>query len=221
MAMQQCPNGHLYDDSKNSTCPYCGGNGSIDVTVPLDGAMPQGGGMFPPTAQLGGFGADGAVYTPPQPQVIEQRPAAEDFPETMPVGTPFEKTTYKTDAVNENGIAEIRGWLICIDGPKRGVDFRIHGEKNSIGRGEENEIKLDFDTSISKGVNAIIAYDSRNNKFFIYQSASKNNMYINNTLLLTPVELKDYDVIEIGETKLVFRSFCNESFTWESLNKED
>ncbi len=219
MAMQQCPNGHLYDDSKNSSCPYCSNGNSINVTVPLsEGHSPVGGNMFPQTAPLDGFG--GQEYIPPQPHV--QPPVQNEFPPTAPVGEPFGPTIYKADVVNENGIVEVRGWLVCLEGARRGEDFKIHGEKNTIGRGGENDIKLDFDTSISKGVNAIISYDLRNNKFFIFWGGqSKNNIYVNNQMLMTPIELKDYDVIEIGSTKMIFRTLCNDEFNWEEIKKAE
>lgn len=222
MAMQQCPNGHLYDDAKNSSCPYCSNGNSINVTVPLsDGHPQQGGDMFPPTAQLDNFVPPQPDYIAPQPRVAQAPQQAPDFPATAPVGTQFAATTYKEDIVNENGIVEVRGWLVCLEGAKRGVDFKIHGEKNTIGRGSENDIKLDFDSSISKGVNAIISYDLRNNKFFIFLGESKNNIYVNDQLLMTPIELKDYDIIEIGQTKMLFRSLCNEQFTWEAAKKAE
>lgn len=219
MAMQQCPNGHLYDDAKNSNCPYCSTGSSVNVTVPLsDPQPPMGGNMFPQTAPLDGFA--GQEYVAPQPQVA-QAAVQNDFPATAPVGEQFATTTYKEDIVNENGIVEVRGWLVCLEGAKRGEDFKIRSEKNTIGRGSGNDIKLDFDSSISKGVNAIISYDVRNNKFFIFLGESKNNIYVNDTMLMTPIELKDYDVIEIGTTKMIFRSLCNDAFNWTKTKKAD
>ena len=168
--------------------------------------------MFPQTAPLDGFA--GQEYVAPQPQVA-QVGVQNDFPATAPVGEQFAATTYKEDIVNE------RGWLVCLEGAKRGEDFKIRGEKNTIGRGSGNDIKLDFDSSISKGVNAIISYDVRNNKFFIFLGESKNNIYINNQMLMTPIELKDYDIIEIGNTKMIFRSLCNDEFNWTKTKKAD
>ncbi len=209
MAMQQCPNGHLYDDEKNSHCPYCSGNSGVNVTMPLDAPNPVE--MFPQTAPIDS-----------QQQYADSSAAQNSVPPTVPVGTQYAATTYKEDIVNDKGIVEVRGWLVCLEGSKRGTDFKIHAEKNSIGRGPENDVNLDFDSSISKGVNAIITYDNRNNKFYLYQSVSKNNIYFNNQLLLNPVELKDYDVLEIGETKMIFRSLCNDGFKWEKTdNKEE
>lgn len=219
MSMQQCPNGHLYDDAKNSSCPYCNNGGSVNATVPLFDSQPQmGGNMFPQTTPLDGFGGQG--YVAPQPQVV-QVDEPNMFPATAPVGEQFAATTYKEDLVNENGIVEVRGWLVCLEGAKRGEDFKIRGEKNTIGRGSGNDIKLEFDSSISKGVNAIISYDVRNNKFFIFLGESKNNIYVNDQMLMTPIEIKDYDVIEIGSTKMIFRSLCNDKFNWAKKDKAE
>jgi hypothetical protein len=223
MAMQQCPNGHLYDDSKNNGCPYCGGSNSINVTLPLgdNQFQPLPANAFPSTVPLENNNLQ-QPYQAPTPQVQNTPPRQPDvvIPPTTPISPQFAQTTYKEDIVNDKGIIEVRGWLVCLEGSKRGVDFKIHGEKNTIGRGSENDVNLDFDTSISKGVNAIIAYDNRNNKFYLYQSNSKNNIYFNNQLLLNPVEISDYDVLEIGDTKMIFRSLCNDTFTWEKEGKK-
>jgi len=222
MAMQQCPNGHLYDDTKNATCPYCDGAASMNVTVPLGGADLGAGAAFPQTMPL-----DGANYVAPAPAVAGgaavTTPLQDDnyFPVTEPIGASFGVTTYKEDIVNDQGIVEIRGWLVCLEGAKRGEDFKIRGEKSTIGRGSGNDIKLDFDNSISKGVNASISYDVKNNKFFLLPGESKNNIYVNETMLMIPIELHDYDVIEIGETKMIFRSLCNETFNWTKKDAEE
>ncbi|MBE6705333.1 MAG: FHA domain-containing protein [Ruminococcaceae bacterium] len=203
--MQQCPNGHLYDDAKNSSCPYC--NASPD---PMMSTMPVGGiDSMPP---VGMVMEDGMTPT----EAIGS-PAGGGFPITEPLDPGFRKTEpiYK----NEKDIVPITGWLVCLEGEKRGEDFKIRGEQTTIGRGPENAIQLDFDDKISMGANAIIAYDRRNNKFFIYQKENRNNIYVNNSLLLVPVEIHDYDVIEIGETKMLFRSFCNDQFVWSENKK--
>jgi hypothetical protein len=194
MAMKQCESGHVYDDSKNLTCPYCTGDGNIGVTRPLNAGMeaPSFPNAFPQTTPL----------------------AASSIPKTMPLDN---SETNKTMALNlnERGINPICGWLICVDGEKKGKDFRICSEKSYIGRLKSNDICLDFDDSVSKEAGAAISFDKRNNKFFIQGGEGKNNIYVNENLLLVPVELKDYDIIEIGKTKLLFRSLCNENFKWE------
>ena len=201
--MQQCPNGHLYDDARNSSCPYC--NAAPDPmlsTVPVGGAPAY---AVPP-----------AAFEPMTPTEAIGAPAA------IPVTTPLDIVSTPTVPLGENeeGILPVTGWLICLEGGKRGEDFKIRGEQTTIGRGAGNGIQLDFDAKISSGANAIIAYDRRNNKFFIYQKENRNNIYVNGSLLLVPVEIHDYDVIEMGETKLMFRSLCNDKFVWEDGAKE-
>lgn len=216
MAMQQCPNGHIYDDSKNSSCPFCSGGSGVSPTVPLSDNMPSmGGNAFPQTMPIDNMGGE---YVPPQPNVA----GSSDIPMTMPVAGEFGVTMVKEDLVNTHGIVEVRGWLVCLEGEKRGDSYTLRGEKNTVGRGGSNDIKLDFDNTISKGVNMTISYDVKNNKFYAYLGeATKNNIYVNDSLLMIPVELKDYDVIEIGVTKMLFRSLCNDQFTWEkSANKK-
>ncbi len=215
MAMQQCPNGHLYDDTKNSSCPYCSNGNSVNVTVPLmDNQSPIGDNIFPQTTPIDGVVAQ--EYVPPQPQVQNNV-----IPPTVPLNPAMGVTKFVGQDETDNGVMSVRGWLVCLEGAKRGEDFKIRGEKNRIGRGEGNDIKLDFDSTISKGVNANISYDIRNNKFFIFLGESKNNIYVNNQMLMTPVELKDYDVIEIGTTKMIFRSFCNDIFNWEKTENAE
>ena len=192
----------MYDDQVNPVCPYCAGSENVGVARPLGGMEAP---AFPKTAPLANNPAAFPKTSPVASSVI---------PKTAPLDNP---ETNKTMALNlnEKGIDPVRGWLVCIDGKKKGKDFRICGEKSYIGRLKSNDICLDFDDHISKEANAIISYDSRHNKFFIQQSEGRNNVYVSENLLLTPVELKDYDLIEIGTTKLIFRSLCGDAFIWE------
>ena len=192
MATKQCDKGHLYDDRKDPACPYCTGKGDVGVLRPLT----------PPA------GADAPVFPKTSPA------AGAGIPGTLPLNNPEINKTMAL-GVNEKGINPVCGWLICVAGEKKGKDFRIVGEKNYIGRMPSNDICLDFDNSISKESSATVNYDMRTNKFFIQPGDGKNNVYHNGELLLAPAELKEYDTIEIGRTKLIFRSLCNNQFKWE------
>lgn len=191
--MKQCEKGHIYDEKAYTACPYCNQSAA---TRPLESAAPS----FPKTAP---------VDAP-----------APSFPKTAPVDAPAPKPKKEmsaTIALNSNedgGVMSVCGWLVVTDGDKKGLSFIIHSEKNHIGRGSQFDVNLSFDKAISKDGDAIITYDSRGRKFFITLSAGKNNVYHNGNLLLTPEEVKDYDVIEVGTTKLTFRSFCNADFTY-------
>jgi hypothetical protein len=202
MAMRQCANGHVFDDLKNTDCPYCTGGAGIGVTRPLGSSIEAP--AFPSTAPL--------QATPAFPKTSPV--AASEIPRTMPLDNPETNKTMALN-INESGISPVCGWLVCVEGEKRGKDFRICGEKSYIGRLRSNDICLDFDNSISKESNAVISYDCRNNRFFMQPGEGKNNIYVNESLLLAPIELKDFNIIEIGQTKLMFRSLCSEFFKWE------
>ncbi|MCR4615842.1 MAG: FHA domain-containing protein [Clostridiales bacterium] len=200
MAIQQCSNGHIYDDSKSSTCPYCSGENAISPTIALgEVATPTPG--FDPT------------------QVLNSVPTGslDDMPVTVaPKDTPSrEGVTQFGDMTMNSEVKPVRGWLVVIEGEKIGMDFRLHTARNTIGRGKKNDISFDFDPGISEVNNVSVIYDDRNNIFFIQAGEnSTNNVYVNTMLLLEPKQLKDNDIIEIGSTKLIFRSLCNESFCY-------
>lgn len=197
--MKQCERGHIYDEKLYASCPYCEQNSGVGVR-PLENAgnpAPA----FPKTAPLDSGNTPG-------------------FPATQPLDppspAPSKKEMSATIALNstDSGIRPVCGWLVVTEGGSKGRSFTVHSEKNTIGRGTQFDINLSFDKAVSKEGDAVITYDSRGRKFFITLSAGKNNIYHNGNILLTPEEVNDYDVIEIGATKLVFRSFCNKDYTY-------
>lgn len=197
MAIQRCKNGHYYNDAEAENCPYCTGTSSIGTTIPL-GA---------PNGQDVGVGKTLPLnYDLP----LENNDLN---PTRPPVSGPYGPTTM----IDENKTSEIdpvRGWIVVIQGEKVGLDFRIHSGKNTIGRAKTNDICIDFDATISKEKACFIIYDQKNNEFYLMAGESTNNIYVNTQLLLIPRKLCDNDILEIGKTKLVFRSLCNEQFTY-------
>ena len=195
--MKQCPKGHIYDEKKNSDCPYCKNGGNAGFQPIGGGSQPD----FPKTVPISG--APDSMPFPPTSPVDSGNVNA-----GMSVTISLEETA--------SGINPVRGWLVVIDGEKAGLSFEIHGEQNSVGRGQKFDINLSFDKAVSSDGNAVIAYESRNKKFFLSPvlGKGKNNVYHNEAILLTPVELKDYDKIQFGTSTYVFRSFCNDSFTY-------
>ncbi|MCC8150445.1 MAG: hypothetical protein LIO96_03045 [Lachnospiraceae bacterium] len=65
----------------------------------------------------------------------------------------------------ENHINPVSGWLVCVDGPAKGCDYRIHGGYNYIGR-EIGDICIPGDQKISREKHAVVAYDERDRLFF-------------------------------------------------------
>lgn len=222
--MKQCERGHIYDETAYTSCPYCAQNGAS--VRPLDSGFPattplnnKNGAGFPATTPLNN--GNSASFPATAPLNYESSP---NFPPTMPLDPPAaakssggsKKEMSATVALSENdeGVSPVRGWLVIMNGEKKGTSYVIHGEKNVIGRGSNFDVDLSFDKAVSKNGDAVITYDARGKKFFISLAAGKNNIYHNDQLLLTPEEIKEYDVLEIGSTKFVFRSFCNEEFDY-------
>ena len=202
--MKQCPKGHIYDERRNPQCPYCGSD---------SGFQPLGGGQaeFPKTMPIMNTPEESAF---PATLPVDSQVSASSFRNTS--GSPGNMSVTVALDETESGISPVRGWLVAIDGEKMGMSFNIHGEQNSIGRGQKFDINLSFDKAVSSDGNAVIAYDSKNLKFFISPvlGKGKNNIYHNDTMCLMPTELKDYDKITLGSTTYVFRSLCNENFTY-------
>ena len=66
-----------------------------------------------------------------------------------------------TDSVNP-----VTGWLVCIEGPQYGKDYKIHAGKNFIGRADNMHIQILGDNSISRINHAAIIYDSKNRHIY-------------------------------------------------------
>ena len=194
--MKQCSNGHIFDEKIYTECPYCNDVNSFGTRPLGNSPEPAFPSTMPVDSAMDFYAADNAPKENVQPKV--------------------KKGMGVTVALNvtDVGVNPVRGWLVVVEGVKCGTSFVLHSEKNFIGRGSQFDIDLSFDKSVSKEGDVIIAFDSRSSKFFITPSSSKNNVYHNNSILLVHAEVKDYDTIEIGSTKLVFRSFCNEQFSY-------
>jgi len=107
------------------------------------------------------------------------------------------------------------GWIVVVDGPGRGAAFTLGAGVSSIGRDEDQVIQLDFgDTAISRHMHAAIAYDPETRGFFLGQGGKSNIVRLNGRPVLSTEDLKDGDVIRIGETTLKLVAFCGRHFDW-------
>lgn len=200
--MKQCPKGHIYDERRTPDCPYCRSDNGGFQPLGGGGAQPS----FPKTVSINNAANDGAF---PATMPLDESPKPAPKSSGMSVTVALDET--------EAGISPVRGWLVAVGGEKSGISYEIHGEQNSIGRGQKFDINVSFDKAISSDGSAVIAYDSQSRKFFLSPvlGKGKNNVYHKGSILLMPAELTDYDEIKLGTTTFVFRSFCNESFTYE------
>lgn len=197
MAIQECANGHLYDTDQYASCPYCQGNAN---RINFGG---------PEIGKTVGTGAGDTVGATTAPASYAKQPDKSDTGKTVGV---FQK---------KMNLEPVVGWLMCIEGPEKGKDFRIYGRNNTVGRSEKMDICIAKDQTISRENHARIAYDAKHNTFYLIPAESTNTIYLNDEPVYVPTKLTDYDLVEFGECKLCFVSFCNEHFTWQTGLKRD
>ena len=206
MTLVKCPNGHYYDSSRfGNNCPHCGMSGAASIgadqtTVPLnipDAPQPANEVTEPLTASQ-------PVVSQPANVTV---PIVSDDDRTLPV------TADMLDGMAEKP-APVVGWLVCTDGVNKGTDYRLHQGRNFIGRSPEMDVCILGDNTVSRSSHAIVVYDPRSNVYLAQPGSSKELFYVNDKLVLNPIELKAMDLLNIGDTKLMFVPLCGEQFHW-------
>lgn len=195
MAYLECGNGHIFDTDQHQSCPYCSGNSNrIDFGMgdTIGRTVPAGvSAVIEPESNIGAT-------------VAPSNYKAERVELGKTVGV-FKKSMK---------IEPVVGWLVCIEGADKGKDYRILSRNNSIGRGENMDICIKNDVSISRENHAKIGFDSKHDDFYLIPGDSVNNIYIGEQPIFTPTKLCNYQIIEIGESKLLFVALVNEFFNW-------
>ena len=102
-----------------------------------------------------------------------------------------------------------------VKGPGRGGFRPIYVGMNSIGRDVGQRISLSFgDDSISREEHAFITYDEEQRCFYLQHGGKSNLVRLGSRPVLSPTELKPYDLIRIGRTTLLFVACCGPDFSW-------
>lgn len=193
MAMKRCNNGHFYDNTKHSACPFCGVSDlDVSATMPVRNPVSSGVNQAPPSQAV---------------SKVEKTVARGAVP----------SDNAKTVGImrSKMGFEPVVGWLVCVKGPGIGRDYRLKSEKNFIGRGANMDICIQDDNGISRANHAVVSYDPRNNKFMLYPGDGHGLVYLNGNEVFAPTELHRGNCIEIGETTLAFIPFCGEDFQWQ------
>jgi hypothetical protein len=221
MALKRCSSGHFFDPDRFSACPYCGGGDAAAPTVPRAPASPR---ATPPVS--GGEPPTEALRNRPEASPSDRTAASNSDPEdgvspgirgpeaSARAGSNEDEGVTIGVAGQSRGFDPVVGWLVCVDGPDRGRDFRIRAERNFIGRSRDMDVALTEDRSVSRDRHAILSFDPRTNVFVLTPGEGRGLVYHNGTSVLTPVELKAHDTIELGESTLRFVPLCGDDFLW-------
>jgi hypothetical protein len=113
------------------------------------------------------------------------------------------------------------GWLVVVGGPGLGSYRPIFEGNNTVGRGSNQRIPIDFgDDAISSEEQAFIRYDSVDRKFLLVPNLAKTNIVaLNDRKPTAAVELSAMDLITMGRTQLCFVPFCGPEFDWAELTE--
>ena len=199
---RNCSAGHVYDADQFASCPYCNRNTrAIQFGAT---AAPAGYGATTAPAGYGAApaGRDDTIGQTVMPEAIRRRMEQERDQRT--VGEFNRKLGYEP----------VVGWLVCVEGPEVGKDYRLFGRINSIGRAEGNDVVLAQEHTVSQKNHVRLAYDAKHNNFQLIPGEGTNVTYLNDEPLYVPQKLNAYDVLEMGATKLIFVPLCNERFRW-------
>lgn len=235
MEFIRCSKGHFYDPSVTSTCPQCAaeeqGMGGMGFQADLGATMPvspmEDYGATEPVSPMEDYGATEPLYTGGSSfmggngGLNQTVPAPEgngfvtgDFGPGRRVED-YDDATQPTIVAGIAGFSPVAGWLVCIDGPAKGTDYRVRAGYNYIGRAEHMDIRVTGDNQIGRERHAMIAYDQEEKVFFFGPADGKSIVRLNGKMVMVPSEIHAYDVITIGTTKLMFIPLCGERFNWD------
>ena len=203
-----CSAGHVYDADQFPSCPYCNRNTrAIQFGAT---AAPAGYGATTAPAGYGAApaGRDDTIGQTVMPEAIRRR--MEQERDNRTVGEFKRKLGYEP----------VVGWLVCVEGPEVGKDYRLFGRINAIGRAEGNDVVLAPEHTVSQKNHVRLAYDAKHNNFQLIPGEGTNVTYLNDEPLYVPQKLNAYDVLEMGATKLIFVPLCSERFRWPEKRTE-
>ncbi len=203
MRLEKCPNNHYYDADKYASCPHCAAaNGAAKETVAVQDTGDDG------VTQT--LGANPAPVHAPISSPKEEPPKLFDGDDQQTIGL-FQKKI---------GMEPVVGWLICTKGKHFGEDFRLKSGKNFIGRSDRMDIALTGEASVSREKHAIIVFEPKRCMFLAQPGDSKELFYLNDEVVLSPIQLKKNDLLQVGEAVLMFIPCCDDAFNWETEQNE-
>lgn len=196
---KKCPNGHTYK-AELSECPICNSSRNIgassssaqrtQVIDSLDGES---------------FGLKTTTDDEPIQVNNSEIDPHKDFSKTM-VEEEIQEEDENGAVVSRREVrnaAKLVGWLVTYSLDPNGIDYRLFEGRNIIGRDFNCSVCIN-DNKVS-GQHAILLY--RNEKFRIKDNLSVNGTMVNGEDIDDDSRLlNDGDIIQIGDTVLLFRT---------------
>lgn len=217
MNLKRCNNGHFYDADKFANCPHCNPTVSAsELTVAIN---PE---DMPEDVKPEVFEAEDSKTVSLQDAISAAvdniKPATASTASVASQSDDAKTVSYYNYSL---GAEPTVGWLVCIEGDHYGESFPLKSGRNFIGRSAEMDVVLAGDMSVSRDRHAIVIYEPKAKCFIAQAGDSRELFYLNDNVVLNNEMLKNYDVLSIGNEKLLFVALCGPQFCWEDTKKEN
>jgi len=226
MKIEKCSNNHYFDKDTFATCPNCTPAGVAantflgeDVTVGVNDFGGEGKTVgldrFADSMKTigmngsfqGGFSGGTDAFDPDEGITVGINTFTD---EGKTVG--FVPAYPVTPGANKK-IEPVVGWLVCIDGPEKGRDYRIYTGRNFVGRSTDMDICVAEDNRMSRDRHFSIVFDPRSHGFYLMPGESEG-VNVNGESLMGKYKLSNDDIIECGSSKFCFIGFSREGRDW-------
>ena len=196
----RCANGHFYDADKTKECPICSRYGENREYISID--------RTPPVFSDTNIGDDVTVAKLPDQSVFIHGG------ETPVQGVASDGDVTLGFFAKAYGKACVTGWLVGINGPAKGRDYRVYHGINWVGSSYNADIIIPADGQIEPNKHCGIVYDGANIDFYVIPGQGTNT-YLNDELLTSQHKIYAYDKISMGSSSFEFIPYCKEGHVWE------
>lgn len=243
-----CPNGHRYNSDIYESCPECGlkpgtfGQPEVEYALNGDRVEYEEQLFFFDDSKNGVGGsytrkvkrhvcARGHRYDPDIyescPECAGKTSVKKDFEfgedligiQIPPIKKPQDDQEFRFTVVDPPLLPRlVVGWLLCVDGPMRGEDFRLYEGENMIGR-EEGDIVIGKDKEVSRKGHAVVTFRAERNTFYVGPALGRNIIERNGEPVFSNEEVQNFDEICVGNTTLMLVAACGDRFDWQKGRK--
>ena len=107
------------------------------------------------------------------------------------------------------------GWLVVVDGPGRGRSFPLYKEITRVGRGTDQDVRLDFgDDFVSRRAHVTIHHEQDRGLVAVRCGEKHNPVLLNGRLFSGTRLLKHKSRVTIGQTTLRFVAIDDHDAFW-------
>lgn len=197
--MINCIHGHQYDMDRFQSCPYCG------ISLEADKKKEK---------KRRKIISWNKKKKEENEQFVSASAAQDEVTEQIYESNKSEATQYYYEG-KEEGEKPVVGWIVCVKGPEKGRDYRLHEAKNRLGRLPRCDVYLPDDQDIVMNTHAEIIFDYKSCRFYI--TRVEGNVCVNGQNIYQNTVLSEGDCIQMGQSDFIFIPFCKEGREWRKL----